>query len=60
MTWKLSMFYKTTKGRCAQCIGIVDIIRRAMVRMDGALEEAGLAARMLLQVHAVAIACCCE
>jgi DNA polymerase-1 len=28
-----------------------DIIRRAMVRMDGALEEAGLAARMLLQVH---------
>lgn len=30
-----------------------DIIRRAMVRMDGALAEAGLAeqARMLLQVH---------
>ncbi len=28
-----------------------DIIRRAMIRMDGALEDAGLAARMLLQVH---------
>ena len=28
-----------------------DIIRRAMVRMPGALEEAGLSARMLLQVH---------
>ncbi|MDA4845279.1 DNA polymerase I [Hoeflea poritis] len=28
-----------------------DIIRRAMVRMDTALDEAGLAARMLLQVH---------
>ena len=28
-----------------------DIIRRAMIRMDGALDEAGLAARMLLQVH---------
>ena len=28
-----------------------DIIRRAMIRMDPALEEAGLAARMLLQVH---------
>ena len=28
-----------------------DIIRRAMVRMDGALAEAGLQARMLLQVH---------
>ncbi len=28
-----------------------DIIRRAMVRMDPALEGAGLAARMLLQVH---------
>ena len=28
-----------------------DIIRRAMVRMAGALEEAGLSARMLLQVH---------
>ncbi len=28
-----------------------DIIRRAMVRMDDALEEAGLAARILLQVH---------
>ena len=28
-----------------------DIIRRAMVRMDAALAEAGLSARMLLQVH---------
>jgi DNA polymerase I len=28
-----------------------DIIRRAMIRMPGALKEAGLAARMLLQVH---------
>ena len=28
-----------------------DIIRRAMVRMDGALERAKLGARMLLQVH---------
>ena len=28
-----------------------DIIRRAMVRMDSALREAGLSARMLLQVH---------
>jgi len=28
-----------------------DIIRRAMIRMPGALEEAGLSARMLLQVH---------
>ena len=28
-----------------------DIIRRAMIRMGPALEEAGLAARMLLQVH---------
>ncbi|WP_274626603.1 DNA polymerase I [Arvimicrobium flavum] len=28
-----------------------DIIRRAMVKMDGALEKAGLSARMLLQVH---------
>ena len=28
-----------------------DIIRRAMVRMDAALDRAGLAARMLLQVH---------
>ena len=28
-----------------------DIIRRAMIRMDGALEEAKLSARMLLQVH---------
>src|SRR6185436_948781 len=28
-----------------------DIIRRAMIRMDEALEDAGLAVRMLLQVH---------
>ena len=28
-----------------------DIIRRAMIRMDDALERAGLKARMLLQVH---------
>ncbi|ACK50356.1 DNA polymerase I [Methylocella silvestris BL2] len=28
-----------------------DIIRRAMVRMDEALEKAGLSAQMLLQVH---------
>ncbi|MGQ7790813.1 DNA polymerase I [Faunimonas sp. B44] len=28
-----------------------DIIRRAMIRMDDALEAAGLRARMLLQVH---------
>ncbi|BCH20837.1 DNA polymerase I [Mesorhizobium sp. L-8-10] len=28
-----------------------DIIRRAMVRMEAALDEAGLSARMLLQVH---------
>ena len=28
-----------------------DIIRRAMIRMDGALEKRKLAARMLLQVH---------
>ncbi len=28
-----------------------DIIRRAMVRMDAALKDAGLSARMLLQVH---------
>jgi DNA polymerase I len=28
-----------------------DIIRRAMIRMDNALEKAGLRARMLLQVH---------
>ena len=28
-----------------------DIIRRAMIRMDAALAEAGLKARMLLQVH---------
>ncbi len=28
-----------------------DIIRRAMIRMDAALADAGLSARMLLQVH---------
>jgi len=28
-----------------------DIIRRAMARMDGALERANLSARMLMQVH---------
>ena len=28
-----------------------DIIRRAMIHMDGALADAGLSARMLLQVH---------
>jgi len=28
-----------------------DIIRRAMIRMDGALDRAGLSARMLMQVH---------
>ncbi len=28
-----------------------DIIRRAMVRMEGALKQAGVSARMLLQVH---------
>jgi DNA polymerase-1 len=28
-----------------------DIIRRAMIRMPGALEAAGLSTRMLLQVH---------
>ncbi|MGZ8406987.1 MAG: DNA polymerase I, partial [Caulobacteraceae bacterium] len=28
-----------------------DVIRRAMVRMPGALKDAGLSARMLLQVH---------
>jgi len=28
-----------------------DIIRRAMARMDGALEQANLSAKMLLQVH---------
>ena len=28
-----------------------DVMRRAMVRMPGALEDAGLSARMLLQVH---------
>ena len=28
-----------------------DIIRRAMVKMEGELDEAGLQAKMLLQVH---------
>ncbi len=28
-----------------------DIIKRAMIRMNGALDDAGLSARMLLQVH---------
>ena len=28
-----------------------DVIRRAMIRMPGALEQAGLGARMLLPVH---------
>jgi DNA polymerase-1 len=28
-----------------------DVIRRAMIRMPGALKDAGLSARMLLQVH---------
>jgi DNA polymerase-1 len=28
-----------------------DVMRRAMIRMPGALREAGLSARMLLQVH---------
>jgi DNA polymerase-1 len=28
-----------------------DVIRRAMIRMPGALAEAGLTTRMLLQVH---------
>jgi len=28
-----------------------DIIRRAMTRMDGALQDANLSAKMLLQVH---------
>src|SRR5690606_42008593 len=28
-----------------------DIIRRAMIRMDAALDKAGSSARMLLQVH---------
>ena len=28
-----------------------DVIRRAMIRMEDALDAAGLAARMLLQVH---------
>jgi DNA polymerase-1 len=31
--------------------GAADIIKRAMIAMPGALEEAGLSARMLLQVH---------
>ncbi|MDP6572145.1 MAG: DNA polymerase I [Rhodospirillales bacterium] len=31
--------------------GAADIIKRAMVRLPGALEAAGLEARMLLQVH---------
>ncbi|GAB0118589.1 DNA polymerase I [Acidisoma sp. 7E03] len=31
--------------------GAADIIKRAMVRLPAALREAGLAARMLLQVH---------
>ena len=31
--------------------GAADIIKRAMVRLPGALREAGLAGRMLLQVH---------
>ena len=31
--------------------GAADIIKRAMIRLPGALDEAGLAAEMLLQVH---------
>ena len=31
--------------------GAADIIKRAMIRLPGALAEAGLGARMLLQVH---------
>ena len=31
--------------------GAADIIKRAMIRMDDALDDAGLAAKMLLQVH---------
>ena len=31
--------------------GAADIIKRAMIRLPGALEGAGLSARMLLQVH---------
>ncbi|HYZ34592.1 MAG TPA: DNA polymerase I [Crenalkalicoccus sp.] len=31
--------------------GAAEVIKRAMVRLPGALAEAGLAARMLLQVH---------
>jgi DNA polymerase-1 len=31
--------------------GAADIIKRAMVRLPAALAEAGLSARMLLQVH---------
>ena len=31
--------------------GAADIIKRAMIRLPGALDDAGLKARMLLQVH---------
>ncbi len=31
--------------------GAADIIKRAMVRLPGALQEAGLSARLILQVH---------
>ncbi len=31
--------------------GAADIIKRAMIRIPGAIDEAGLAAKMLLQVH---------
>ncbi|MBL6959373.1 MAG: hypothetical protein ISR52_10360, partial [Rhodospirillales bacterium] len=31
--------------------GAADIIKRAMIRLPGALQEANLGARMLLQVH---------
>ncbi|MEE9544043.1 MAG: DNA polymerase I, partial [Rhodospirillales bacterium] len=31
--------------------GAADIIKRAMIRLPGAIDEAGLAAKMLLQVH---------
>ena len=31
--------------------GAAEVIKRAMVRVPGALKQAGLAARMLLQVH---------
>ena len=37
-----------------------DIIRRAMARMDAAIEEAGLKARMLLQVHDELVFECAE